>query len=194
MVVAGDQANNDMAGDDEDSWKSMFTASGAFDSIDCQIEGLGRIDAIKDLYVKHTADAMKNLGSATKSEASAVSDLKDGTYDVKFTTDSSMFKVNEELKDLTKLTVKNGEMTVHISLASENIVNLFPGLAEDAKKDGAVLLEPTKDIINYSDGTTETVNGFDVPVPYLDKEFDLALIGTKGKWYDHKVKVSSPEI
>ena len=39
----------------------------------------------------------------------------------------------------------------------------------------------------------ETVNGFDVPVPYLDKEFDLALIGTKGKWYDHKVSVSSPQ-
>jgi len=194
MVVAGDHANNDMAGDDEDSWKSMFTASGAFDSIDCQIEGLGRIDAIKELYVKHTADALKNMGSATNSEASAASDLKDGTYDVKFTTDSSMFKVNEELKDMAKLKVENGEMTVHISLASESIVNLFPGLAEDAQKDGAVLLEPTKDEIKYSDGTTETVNGFDVPVPYFDKEFDLALIGTKGKWYDHKVKVSSPEI
>ncbi len=193
MVVAGDHANNDMAGDDEDSWKSMFTASGAFDSIDCQIEGLGRIDAIKELYVKHTAEALKNMGTATATETSAASDLKDGTYDVKFTTDSSMFKVNEELKDMAKLKVKNGEMTVHISLASESIVNLFPGLAEDAQKDGAVLLEPTKDEIKYSDGTTETVNGFDVPVPYLDKEFDLALIGTKGKWYDHKVKVSSPE-
>ncbi len=192
MVVAGDHANNDMAGDDEDSWKSMFTASGAFDSIDCQIEGLGRIDAVRDLYVKHTADGMKKLGSIETSDAAAATDLKDGTYDVKFTTDSSMFKVNEELKDMAKLKVKNGEMTVHISLASESIVNLFPGLAEDAQKAGAVLLEPTKDEIKYSDGTTETVNGFDVPVPYLDKEFDLALIGTKGKWYDHKVSVSSP--
>jgi hypothetical protein len=192
MVVAGDHANNDMAGDDEDSWKSMFTASGAFDSIDCQIEGLGRIDAVRDLYVKHTAEGLKQLGSIETSDAAAATDLKDGTYDVKFTTDSSMFKVNEELKDMAKLKVKNGEMTVHISLASESIVNLFPGLAEDAQKAGAVLLEPTKDEIKYSDGTTETVNGFDVPVPYLDKEFDLALIGTKGKWYDHKVSVSSP--
>ena len=192
MVVAGDHANNDMAGDDEDSWKSMFTASGAFDSIDCQIEGLGRIDAVRELYVRHTAEGMKQLGSIETSDAAAATDLEDGTYDVKFTTDSSMFKVNEELKDMAKLKVKNGEMTVHISLASESIVNLFPGLAEDAQKDGAVLLEPTKDEIKYSDGTTETVNGFDVPVPYLDKEFDLALIGTKGKWYDHKVSVSSP--
>ena len=54
MVVAGDHANNDMAGDGEDSWKSQFTASGAFDSVDCQIAGLGEIKAIQDLYVAHT--------------------------------------------------------------------------------------------------------------------------------------------
>ena len=54
MVVAGDHANNDMAGDDDDSWKSMFEASGDFDEIDCQIEGLGRIDAVEQLYVAHT--------------------------------------------------------------------------------------------------------------------------------------------
>ena len=58
MVVAGDHANNDMAGDDEDSWKSQFEASGAFDSIDCQIEGLGRIPAVEDLYVAHTKAVM----------------------------------------------------------------------------------------------------------------------------------------
>ncbi len=58
MVVAGDHANNDMAGDDEDSWKSMFTASGAFDSIDTQIEGLGRIEAVQEIYVAHTAAAI----------------------------------------------------------------------------------------------------------------------------------------
>ena len=58
MVVAGDHANNDMAGDDDDSWKSQFEASGAFDSIDCQIEGLGRIPAVEDLYVAHTKAAM----------------------------------------------------------------------------------------------------------------------------------------
>ncbi len=59
MVVAGDHANNDMAGDDEDSWKSMFTASGKFDSVDVQIAGLGRIPAIQDLYVAHTAAVME---------------------------------------------------------------------------------------------------------------------------------------
>ena len=58
MVVAGDHANNDMAGDDEDSWKSMFNASGKFDSVDTQIAGLGEIDTIQQIYVVHTADAM----------------------------------------------------------------------------------------------------------------------------------------
>ena len=58
MVVAGDHANNDMAGDDEDSWKSIFTASGKFDSVDTQITGLGSIDAIQQLYVAHTEDVI----------------------------------------------------------------------------------------------------------------------------------------
>nr|WP_081843169.1 sirohydrochlorin cobaltochelatase [Butyrivibrio sp. WCE2006] len=195
MVVAGDHANNDMAGDDEDSWKSMFEASGAFEKIDCQIEGLGRIDAVKDLYVAHTAAAISESGveaGETAAKAESAEAIENGEYQAKFTTDSSMFKINEAYEDMGTLTVKDGEMVIHISLPSENIVNLFPGTAEDAMKDGAVLLEPTKDEVTYSDGTTETVNGFDVPVPYLDKEFDLALIGTKGKWYDHKVVVETP--
>ena len=62
MVVAGDHANNDMAGEDEDSWKSQFEASGAFDEINTQIEGLGRIDAVEQLYVQHTKAAMDGNG------------------------------------------------------------------------------------------------------------------------------------
>ena len=71
-------------------------------------------------------------------------------------------------------------------------MNLFPGTAKEAQKKGAELLEPTTDEVTYSDGTTEEVYGFDVPVPALDEEFDLALIGTKGVWYDHKVSVTNP--
>ena len=58
MVVAGDHANNDMAGDDDDSWKSQFEASKNFDSVKTQIAGLGEIDAIQQLYVAHTKAAM----------------------------------------------------------------------------------------------------------------------------------------
>ena len=119
--------------------------------------------------------------------------LSDGVYQAEFDTDSSMFHVNEACDGKGTLTVADGKMTIHISLTSKNILNLYPGLAEDAQKEGAELLMPTEDKVTYSDGTTETVHGFDVPVPALDEEFDLALIGKKGKWYDHRVSVSSPE-
>lgn len=197
MVVAGDHANNDMAGDDDDSWKSRFEASGAFDSVDCQIAGLGEIPEIEDLYVSHTKDAIDALdadaGKAkTADESSGDSSLEDGTYTAAFNTDSDMFHVNEAMDGKGTLTVKDGKMTIHISLPSKNIVNLFAGTAEDAKKDGAELLSPTVDTVTYSDGTTEEVNGFDIPVPALNQEFDVAILGTKGKWYDHKVSVSDP--
>ena len=116
--------------------------------------------------------------------------LPDGVYTAEFSTDSSMFHVSEACDGKGTLTVKDGVMTIHISLGSKKILNLYPGLAEDAAKDGAVLLQPTTDTVTYSDGMTEEVYGFDVPVPAIGEEFDLALIGTKGKWYDHKVKVS----
>ena len=118
--------------------------------------------------------------------------LPDGVYAAEFSTDSSMFHVSEACDGKGTLMVKDGVMTIHISLGSKKILNLYPGLAEDAAKDGAVLLEPTTDTVTYSDGMTEEVYGFDVPVPVIGEEFDLALIGTKGKWYDHKVKVSDP--
>ena len=118
--------------------------------------------------------------------------LPDGVYTAEFSTDSSMFHVSEACDGKGTLTVKDGVMTIHISLGSKKILNLYPGLAEDAAKDGAVLLQPTTDTVTYSDGMTEEVYGFDVPVPVIGEEFDLALIGTKGKWYDHKVKVSDP--
>ena len=195
MVVAGDHANNDMAGDDDDSWKSQFLASGAFDTVTCQIGGLGGIPAIEQIYVEHTAAVIGAPTGTTSSDSTSEANadaLEDGTYAADFTTDSSMFHVNEAEDGKGVLTVKDGVMTIHVSLASENILNLFPGSAEDAKKDGAALLQPTKDTVKYSDGTEEVVNGFDIPVPALDEEFPLALIGKKGNWYDHMVKVSNP--
>ncbi len=192
MVVAGDHANNDMAGDDDDSWKSQFEASGAFDSVETQIAGLGEIDKIQDIYVAHTKAAMEgaDMVAGTDTDASASTELADGTYTATFKTDGKMFHVYDTLNDQGTLTVKDGKMTIHVSLTSENIVNLFLGSAKDAQKDGADLIEPTKDTVTAEDGSEETVNGFDIPVPALDEEFDLALVGTKGVWYDHKVTVS----
>lgn len=130
--------------------------------------------------------------SQPESNAAAVT-LEDGTYSANFDTDSSMFKVNETKDGKGVLTVQDGQMTIHVTLRGKKILNLYPGLAEDAEKDGAVLLEPTTDTVTYSDGLSEEVYGFDIPVPALDTEFDVALIGEKGKWYDHKVSVSNPE-
>lgn len=144
------------------------------------------------------SDDSKNTGT-TEQTSENVQDteatgnaLEDGVYLADFSTDSSMFHVNEACDGKGTLTVKNGQMTIHITLGSKKIVNLYLGLAEDAAKGGADLLQPTNDEVYYDDGTSDEVYGFDVPVPALDEEFDLALIGTKEKWYDHKVKVSNP--
>lgn len=140
-----------------------------------------------------SAEAITGTTEAAATEtAQNEAQLPDGVYTAEFSTDSSMFHVSEACDGKGTLTVKDGVMTIHISLGSKKILNLYPGLAEDAAKDGAVLLEPTTDTVTYSDGMTEEVYGFDVPVPVIGEEFDLALIGTKGKWYDHKVKVSDP--
>ena len=119
--------------------------------------------------------------------------LPDGIYMAEFDTDSSMFRVNEAYDGKGTLVVEDGKMTIHVSLGSQNIVNLYPGLSEDAKKENAILLEPTVDSVTYSDGWTDEVYGFDIPVPIIGEEFDVALIGKKGKWYDHKVVVSNPQ-
>ena len=124
-------------------------------------------------------------------DTAATQVLADGVYLADFTTDGSMFHVNETKDGKGILTVKDGEMTIHIVMPSKNVVNLFPGSAEDAQKDGAKLIQPKVEEVTYSDGTTEEVNSFDVSVPYLNQTFDLALVGTKGKWYDHKVSVSN---
>ena len=131
--------------------------------------------------------------SEKKEDTSKVEVLEDGTYSAEFDTDSSMFHVNEANDGKGTLTVKDGKMTIHVCLISKKIVNLFVGKADDAQKDGAEILEPTTDEVTYSDGYTEEVYGFDIPVPAIDEEFDVALIGKKNKWYDHKVKVTNPQ-
>ena len=78
--------------------------------------------------------------------------LADGVYTAEFNTDSSMFHVNEACDGKGTLTVENGQMSIHISLPSKSIQNLFCGTAEDARKDGAALLQPTTDTVTYSDG------------------------------------------
>lgn len=150
-------------------------------------------DTTKADAAEETKEADTEEAEATTEEAEeTAAPLEDGVYTAEFDTDSGMFHVNEANDGKGTLTVKDGKMTIHVSLVSKNIVNLFEGTSEDAQKDGAELLEPTTDTVTYSDGATEEVYGFDIPVPELDKEFDVALLGKKGVWYDHKVSVTNP--
>ena len=127
--------------------------------------------------------------SSVASSAAETAALPDGVYTAEFDTDSSMFHANEACDGKGTLTVENGQMTFHVSLASTHIVNLYLGKASDAADHEADWLQPTTDTVTYSDGTTEEVYGFDIPVTAVDTDFDLAILGTKGKWYDHVVSV-----
>ena len=118
--------------------------------------------------------------------------LPDGVYTVDFETDSSMFRANEACNGKGTLTVTGGVQTLHVSLQSKKIVNLYPGTAEDAQNPGAVWLEPSVDTVTYSYGLSDEVFGFDVPVASVGQDFALAIIGTKGVWYDHTVSVRNP--
>ena len=154
-----------------------------------------KVDDSKKNSVVTTQESKSEAESETESESELTEcPLEDGVYTADFNTDSSMFRVNETCDGKGTLTVTEGKMTIHITLVSKRILNLYAGLAEDAKKDGAQLLQPTVDTVTYSDNTSEEVYGFDLPVPALDTEFDCALVGEKGTWYDHKVSVSNPVI
>ena len=137
--------------------------------------------------------ASSEAASSVASSAAETAALPDGVYTAEFDTDSSMFHANEAFDGKGTLTVKDGQMTLHVSLASKNIVNLYVGTAEDAASHEADWLQPTTDVVNYSDGTSDEVYGFDIPVEALDTDFSVAILGKKGKWYDHTVSVRNAQ-
>ena len=143
--------------------------------------------------VSSVAESAVSEAASESAAASSALALEDGIYTAEFDTDSSMFHVNEADNGKGMLTVKDGQMTIHIRLASTHIVNLYVGMAADAPDHEADWLQPTTDTVTYSDGTSEEVYGFDVPVEALDADFQLAILGTKGKWYDHTVSVRNVE-
>ena len=163
--------------------KRLFTLLMSALTISATLIGTSPVAAKTDTDTATEETTAKDADSENtdnkETDASKGDTLEDGTYTAEFDTDSGMFHVNEANDGKGTLTVKDGKMTIHVSLASKKIVNLFVGKAEDAQKDGAEILEPTTDTVTYSDGMSE-------------EEFDVALIGTKGKWYDHKVSVKNP--
>ena len=135
--------------------------------------------------------ALLAAGCGGKKEESKVG-LSDGVYTVDVDTGSNMFHVNEAMHGKGTLTVAKGEMTLHITLASKSIVNLFYGTSEEAQAEGAKLIAPTIDKVTYDDGLTDEAYGFDIPVPAIGEPFDVSIIGTHGNWYTHPVTVTNP--
>ena len=153
-------------------------------SLTCELNILG----YHGIYI----DSASAVSAAAVSE-SAEAALPDGVYTAEFDTDSGMFHANEACNGMGTLTVENGQMTFHVSLASKKIVNLYVGMAADAEANKADWLLPTTDTVTYSDGTSEEVYGYDIPVAAVDQDFQLALLGTKGKWYDHTVSIRNAQ-
>jgi len=139
-----------------------------------------------------SSEAASAVSAAAASESTEAA-LPDGVYTAEFDTDSGMFHANEACNGMGTLTVENGQMTFHVSLASTHIVNLYLGKASDAADHEADWLQPTTDTVTYSDGTSDEVYGYDIPLDAVDTDFQLAILGTKGTWYDHTVSVRNAE-
>lgn len=139
-----------------------------------------------------SSEAASAVSAAAASESTEAA-LPDGVYTAEFDTDSGMFHANEACNGMGTLTVESGQMTFHVSLSSKKIVNLYVGMAADAEANKEDWLLPTTDTVTYSDGTSEEVYGYDIPVAAVDQDFQLALLGTKGKWYDHTVSIRNAQ-
>ena len=179
MIVAGDHANNDMAGDDEDSWKSVFTAAGF--QVECEINGLGELEAIQQLLAAHAGEAKPldetgihvepNPGNVKPAGTAAPAD---GVYTVEVTCKESMFKIAG-----CELTIADGKMTAALTLGSASFDRMFPGSAAAAAAGGEGTVEAV------TDGGTAT---FTLPVSALDQELGFAAHSVrKDTWYDRSL-------
>ncbi|MEA5053484.1 MAG: sirohydrochlorin cobaltochelatase [Propionicimonas sp.] len=193
MVVAGDHANNDMAGDEADSWKTTFTKAGF--EVQTLIEGLGQNADIQQLYVAHAKAAMDSATTTTPvtgvpvetaqaaGEEIAAHQIKPGSYPISATTESSMFKIVD-----VKLEVEEEKMFATVTLSGDGYGRLVLGTADNAAKATSGFIEFTTD----SQGRHVYV----VPVSRLNKPMSIAAESgkTPGKWYDQTATFLSEKI
>jgi hypothetical protein len=185
MIVAGDHANNDMAGSEQESWKSVLEADGY--EVETVIEGLGQIKAIQDMFVDHAKDALNSNGvTLTPTAAKAAvglpgASLKDGTYPITVDSSASMFKIVD-----CQLTVQRGEMSAVMTLSAQGFGKVYMGTGEAALADAANVSEFTLNGERHS---------FAVPVAALDTQLDCAGWSIrKEQWYDHTVVFNSASL
>lgn len=183
MVVAGDHANNDMAGLEEDSWKSILEGQGY--EVSCILEGLGQNKAIQQMYVDHVKKTIEEDVPFTKLDTTAdgVEDgkvLADGTYEITVDSSSSMFKIVKAVLD-----VKEGKMSAVITLSGTGYEKLFMGTAKDAKE-----AEDSSFISFVEDA--EGAYTYTIPVESMDTPIDCAAFSTKKQeWYDRQLTFDS---
>lgn len=126
MIVAGDHANNDMAGDDEDSWKTILTEDGY--EVETVIEGLGQIEGIQDILIEHAKEAMDSPSLSTTPAAAAAgvtaNRIKNGTYSIEVTSSTSMFKIID-----CQLIVEDNSMSAEMTLSGQGFSKIYMGTA-----------------------------------------------------------------
>ena len=185
MVVAGDHANNDMAGEEEDSWKTILTNEGY--EVTCIIEGLGQMPAIQDVYVEHLQNAIsegKAFEGVEEEEGQAFTgELEAGTYAVNVECDSSMFKIEK-----AELTVADGDMTAVLTLSGTGYGKLYMGTAEAA---AAAAESDCIPFVEDEDGAYT----YTIPVEALDQPIACAAYSIKKEeWYDRQLTFLSSSV
>ena len=186
MVVAGDHANNDMAGDEEDSWKTILTGAGY--TVETVVEGLGQIKGIQEIYVKHVKDA---IDSANLSETPTAADaavgvtadrIKNGTYSIEVNSSTSMFRIVE-----CQLIVEDSSMSAVMTLSGQGFGKVYMGTGEEA------LADDDSNFIGFVDDGER--HSFTVPVEALDRGLECSGLSIKkDQWYDHIVVFESANI
>ena len=176
MIVAGDHANNDMAGDEEDSWKTAFVNAGY--EVECVLNGLGQYEGVQQILIDHAAAAISGEEGPVYADQ-----LADGVYEITVESSSSMFKVVH-----CELTVADGTMTAAMTMSGDGYGKLYMGTGEAAAAAGEEAYIPC----------TENENGetvFTVPVEALDAELDCAAWSIKKEtWYDRTLIFESANI
>lgn len=184
MVVAGDHATNDMAGDEADSWKSVFTAAGY--EVECVLSGLGQIHGVRQMYVKHAGAAMgtealtyEEPETTGENNTSAMEVPDDGTYAASVESSSSMFNVVA-----CDLTVDGGQMIATITMNGDGYGKMFMGTAEEADAaDESAFIEA---VIDDNGAVT-----FALPIDALGTEVVCAAWSIKKEtWYDRTLVFS----
>ena len=183
MIVAGDHANNDMAGDEEDSWKIILEEDGY--EVESVIEGFGQVKAIQDLFVNHVKAALDSGDLAVTLAATAAGvtavRIKNGTYQIEIDTNSAMFKFVD-----CRLTVDGDAMTAAATMSGSGFDMVYWGTLEQAQADENNAYTPV---------LADDRNVFTIPLAALDRKLDFAGRGDRsGKWYDHIAEFMSASI